>query len=522
MDIISLRKINKNSLRLTLAVAFIICLLLLGSFSSALVFSNPQTLSSNAQLTINLDCEQKEGLINHYGEINCGPLPNHDVEQATLLTSQYQQTGIRFVRTHDFNGPTDVNTIFSNMSKDPTIASNYNFTLSDHYISSIIDANCAVFYRLGESASIEERLRNPPENKSKWAEICKHIIMHYNDGWADGYHYNITYFEIWNEPDLDGFWNGTTKSYFDLYKIAAETLKQYNPHLKIGGPCTSSIFNTNFTTRFLSFIKENQLPLDFYSWHMYADTPYQLYNGSKLVRNLLDSYGFTETESINTEWNYNILSPQRDKDNAKNAAFTACSLSAFQDAGIDYAFRYRGTGDNNWLTRFIGFDLSLFSTDGLFKTPALSFLAFHYLSTDTPIRLQTPVIDAKEKTTYLAGISEDNTNITLLLSNFDTEDASYEINIKNLPWNSNYTIAHYLIDENHHLQKVKTTTSDKESLVIENTLKESTIQFIRLTNTSTLPEEGPKPAEIPLILRMPIFDPLAKILGFLLMIIFFS
>jgi hypothetical protein len=375
---------------------------------------------------------------------------------------------------------------------------------------------------LGESASVEEQLRNPPENMSKWAEICKHIIMHYNDGWADGYHYNITYFEIWNEPDLNGFWNGTTDEYFELYRVTAEKLKQYNPNLKIGGPCTSSIFNTNFTTRFLTFVKENQLPLDFYSWHMYADTPYQLYKGSKQIRNLLDSFGFNETENINTEWNYNILSPQRDKDNAKNAACTACALSAFQDASIDYAFRYRGTGDNNWLTRFIGFDLSLFSTDGLFKTPALSYLAFHCLSTDTPIRLQTPLIDAKEKTTYLAGISEDNTNLSILLSNFDTEDTTYEINIENLAWTSNYTIAHYLIDENHHLQKVNTTTSNTESIIIENTLEKSSVQLIRLTNTSHLPAEGPKPAEIPPILKIPIFDPLAKILGFLLMAIYFS
>ena len=34
-------------------------------------------------------------------------------------------------------------------------------------------------------------------------EVCKHIVMHYNDGWNDGYHYNIAYWEIWNEPDLE-------------------------------------------------------------------------------------------------------------------------------------------------------------------------------------------------------------------------------------------------------------------------------------------------------------------------------
>lgn len=29
--------------------------------------------------------------------------------------------------------------------------------------------------------------------------------MHYNDGWADGFSYNITYWEVWKEPDLGNF-----------------------------------------------------------------------------------------------------------------------------------------------------------------------------------------------------------------------------------------------------------------------------------------------------------------------------
>lgn len=72
------------------------------------------------------------------------------------------------------------------------------------------------------------------------------------------------------------------------------------------------------------------------------------------------------------------------------------------------------------------------------------------------------------------------------------------------------------------LQQVNNTITTGESVTLQNILQKSTVQFIRLTNTSSLPEEGPKPAEIPLILKMPIFDPLAKLLGFLLMLIFFS
>ena len=498
-----------------------ICLLLTPSLSATTEITEQPIKTAKPSFTLNIDCEQTSGLINHFSEINCGPLPNPTITGVDL-SNQFRKIGLDFVRTHDFNGPTDISMIFPNMSKDPTVAANYNFTLSDIYISSIINAGCNVFYRLGESASTDELLRQPPNNITKWAEICKHITMHYNDGWADGFHYNITHWEIWNEPDLSGFWNGTTEQYYELYQVTAETLKSYNISLKIGGPCTSSIFNQNYTVGFLSFVKENQIPLDFYSWHMYADNPFQLFNGSKLVRNLLDSFGFIQTENINTEWNYNILSPQRDKDNAKNAAFTTCSLTAFQDSGIDYAFRYRATQDNNPITRFIGFDLSLFSAEGLFKIPALSYLALNNMVSDSPIRLENTSSFAKKSITSLAGISEDKTNISLLLSNFNTDDTEYEINVNNLPWNNSYTVIYYLIDDDHHLQIVNQTEHNGRLIQLNNVLKQSTVHFIRITNASVIPEEGPVTADIPFLLQLPFLDPLAKLFGFILMLVFFG
>ncbi|HMA83974.1 MAG TPA: hypothetical protein VKP59_07085 [Candidatus Thermoplasmatota archaeon] len=512
---------TKSSFLFSCFISLLVFFLISVPFSTGFRSVDESSLITKDELSLVFDCTKTKGYINDFSEINCGPIPNPGIEGVDLI-SQFRKTGFDFVRNHDFIGPTDISMIFPNMSKDPLEPSNYNFTISDQYIKSIIDAGCDVFYRLGESANTEEKLRQPPENKSKWAEICKHIVMHYNDGWADGFQYNISYWEIWNEPDLSGFWNGTTEQYYELYQEAAVILKEYDPTIKVGGPCTSSIFNKNFTTRFLSFVNEHQIPLDFYSWHMYADTPFQLYNGSKLVRTLLDSFGFYDTESINTEWNINILTPQRDKDNAKNAAFTACCLSIFQDAGIDHAFRYRATQDNNPLVRFIGFDLSLFSYDGLFKTPALSYLAFHYMIDQTPIRLQSPTVDAQQQVTCLSGISKDKTNISLLLSNFDLTNKEYEIIIKNIPWNSTYTITYYLIDDSHHLQIIDQFEETSSTLKLKNDLLSSSVQFVRITNSSILPEEGPVPSEIPWFLRFPLFDPLAKILGFLFMLIFFG
>ncbi|RLF42199.1 MAG: hypothetical protein DRN12_00985 [Thermoplasmata archaeon] len=481
------------------------------------VFSQP--FLDNAKILF--DCTNTGGLIKPFSEINCGPLPvyyNH--KPSVDITQQYQDIGINFIRTHDFFGPTDIHTIFPDWNADPFDENSYNFTSSDEVIASIINAGCKVFYRLGESASQDENLRNPPKNFSKWAEICKHIVMHYNDGWANGYHYNITYWEIWNEPDLNGFWNGTAEEYYHLYQITAEALKTYNPSLKIGGPCTSSITNVNYTIGFLVYILENKIPIDFFSWHCYATTPQELYINSLAVRSMLDSFGLYNCENILTEWNINLLTPQRDKENAYNAAFTASSIILFQDASLDYAFRYRGTQDNSWLLKFIGFDISLFTADGKYKTPALTYKIMHYITRDTPIRLLSNSNSSNLQ--YLSGISQDKTNISILLSNFDSPDTIYSLNISNIPWNDSYKAVYYLIDDNHHLEITEENTYHSKEFHITKSIKHGTVQFIRLTNSSVYPEEGPPVASLPFIFRSPLFDPIAAILRILVILFLLS
>ena len=486
-----------------------------------MIFSSTNLISGIKQqdLMIHFDCRQTNETIHYFSEINCGPLPNHDNQDGVDITKQYQKIGIDFIRTHDFNGPTDVSYIFPDFSADPSTESNYNFTLSDKYISSIIDAGCQVFYRLGESAGGPNE---PPLDFNKWAEICKHIIMHYNDGWADGYHYNIKYFEIWNEPDLSGFFNGTVDQYYELYHTTAIILKDYDSSLKIGGPCTSSIYNNNFTTGFLSYVLEFDIPLDFYSWHMYTNSPFQLYSGSLLVRSMLDSYGLIDTENINTEWNIDILAPQRDKDNAKNAAFTACTFTTFHDSGIDYAFRYRGTGDNSLLTRFIGFDLSLISYDGMFKTPTLIYKLMNIMEMETPLRLKTPEMNASSGLTYLGGISEDQSNISILVSNFDAGNQRYFITIDNIPWNESYSVIHYVIDDDTHFEIKEKIEMNSSFFEFSDTIHSSTVHFFWLTNTSVIPDEGPETKEIPFWMRLKILDPLRRLCAILLLLIFFG
>lgn len=77
-------------------------------------------------------------------------------------------------------------------------------------------------------------------------------------------------FEVWNEPNLDGFWErADQKAYFELYANTARTIKKIDPTLKVGGPSTAG---AAWVPEFLAYAKANGVPVDFVTTHSYGVT----------------------------------------------------------------------------------------------------------------------------------------------------------------------------------------------------------------------------------------------------------
>ncbi len=268
---------------------------------------------------IRIDLTARGNRIKDMNAVNNGPVGGN-VRVAKKSNFQlYKDAGISYARNHDasfFNQyggehTVDVHRIFRNFDADENNPENYIFEPTDGYVLSTIAAGTKVFYRLG--ASIEHYYKfgtYPPKDFAKWARICEHIIRHYNEGWNNGYHLDIEYWEIWNEPDCrngDGSypcWQGTEEEFVEFYCVASKYLKECFPHLKIGGPafCVSEL--NDFKKKLLLGIKETGAALDFFSYHCYArELPWFADNMTR-VRNYLDEFGFTETETILNEWNY--------------------------------------------------------------------------------------------------------------------------------------------------------------------------------------------------------------------------
>lgn len=293
---------------------------------------------------------------------NGGPWhKRHANDQFRSNFLDYKAARIPYSRNHDsgvcsvYGGPYshDIACIFPNFDADPYDPASYDFPCTDESILVCLDAGTETFFRLGQT--IEHQIKKhgtiPPKNFKKWAVICEHIIRHYNAGWANGYKLNIQYWEIWNEADLDPddspnkrTWGGTKTQFFDLFEITAKHLKERFPDLKIGGPALA--WNEEWAEDFLQEMKKRNVPLDFFSWHIYCTEPKHMVEKSERIKTILDKYGYDNAESILNEWNYikgwteEYVYSLKAIHGIKGASFAMACMCASQHSPIDMLMYY--------------------------------------------------------------------------------------------------------------------------------------------------------------------------------------
>jgi beta-xylosidase len=75
-------------------------------------------------------------------------------------------------------------------------------------------------------------------------------------------------FEVWNEPNLDGFWERADQAaYFALYADTARAIKRIDAGIQVGGPSTAG---AAWIPEFLANAKANAVPVDFVTTHTYG------------------------------------------------------------------------------------------------------------------------------------------------------------------------------------------------------------------------------------------------------------
>ncbi len=258
-----------------------------------------------------------------------------------------QNAHIPYSRLHDVNGGfggnrfVDIPNIFRDFDADENDPESYDFAFTDVLLEAMAEYDLKPIFRLGVTIENQMHIKayriHPPKDFAKWARICEHVIRHYNEGWANGFHYGIEYWEIWNEPEngptpeTNQMWTGTPEQFFELYDVTAKHLKAcFGDTIKIGGygSCGFGIiafepekygynipkrpwdearvrryrFHVDFLRGFLSYIKEHHSPIDFFSWHSYATVERTLVMADFLHKTLTE-YGYGDLETHLNEWN---------------------------------------------------------------------------------------------------------------------------------------------------------------------------------------------------------------------------
>jgi xylan 1,4-beta-xylosidase len=416
------------------------------------------------------------------------------------LRSAWRAAHVDAVRTYIWHARLDtVNnaaSLFPNWAADSDNPASYNFALADAAVRASREIGAEILFTI--ASSIPQNTR-PPAELGKWGDVVRHIVLHYNKGWANGFTNAVRYWEIGDEPDLNTFhFSGTPEQFYAMYEAAAHAVKSVDAQLQVGGPGLAFPLNESapFREGFLSFVQSHSLPFDFFSWKWYSDAtedPWDIPRVSVTTTKVLTEHGLAKTPQFITNWNFDAI-PTARPDDLTRAAYESAALTYMQSTILARAFIFRGDAamgspkdpDADKTTR-------MFNADG---TPLKSALAFTAVGRmlDTPERLTVTGSD-DNGFAVLAGRNSARDEVQVLITNyaisphflaptdvksldFDLPIAAtrvhvsmalpprrteataknnggYDLRITGLPWGSSkFTVERYRIDHAHELTLV--------------------------------------------------------------------
>jgi len=189
----------------------------------------------------------------------------------------------------------------------------------------------------------------PPKSYEKWSDLIHALVKHFEERYGRA-EVEKWYFEVWNEPDLGGFFTGNQQEYYKLYQVTATAVKSVSPTYRVGGPATSG---SKWIRETLQYCAAGNLPLDFISTHSYNTksgfdefgvrkrkmlTQDYLWGSVKNTRRIMDSSGYPKKELHYTEINSSPSSRDPLHDSYTNAAFILNTLKNTEHAAQSMSY----------------------------------------------------------------------------------------------------------------------------------------------------------------------------------------
>ncbi len=266
---------------------------------------------------VTVDLSQGTGTIRNMNGLQGGPkwnaIPKMD------LSADYSQAGVPLVRFPQDDGyDYALSSIFPDDQAPVDDPESYHFSDIDAMVQAVFDAGAEpmweALYDIGENENwggIKTQGGDPPDDPEKWADVVRHVLMHWNDGWADGYELGVRYVEFINEPVLCGGFEDDKEQIFTVYRAFADALEsyenEYGHELTILGPAmalqTEDLAELDqFKESLGDWLQGRRM--DVFTMHTYGDTPWEIYSNTLAFKEVADTWGM---QVGNTEWNYKGL-----------------------------------------------------------------------------------------------------------------------------------------------------------------------------------------------------------------------
>ena len=453
-----------------------------------------------------------------------------------------QEAGFKRVRGHGilmrWNGTDDVGIFHWNGTSSPT----YTWAKFDSIYDFI--KSCSM-QPLVELSFMPKDLQtngttSKPKNWNVWRDLVDSVVTHCI-GRYGAKEVESWYWEVWNEYDYSGFWNGTVNDYDTLYSKAVEGAKSADSLILIGGPVTTT--GTSVLQTFYDYCNTNHIKVDFLSNHDYGagpgnnSDPASIRNDNRTRAGVIKNSG-KKLFSINSEYNStysgsggNLQYPNVvSMDSHINGAFVTKAVKLILDdyTSGQYALpdvlSYWTISDvfdecpSNNLGSYIEFHnyvpfgevFGLINYQGLRKA---TFNAFKMLHMTGPVRLSlTGGSGDADGVDGFATLSQDTTQLAVLIYNYYQDftttgnDNTVSLTINNMPFKSGLlTVSHFRVDSTHSNpysvwerqgKPTTPTTAQMDSLNAAQNLTEaepqSQINFTgaAFTKTFTLPQWG--------------------------------
>ena len=217
----------------------------------------------------------------HYWELCVGSCHAATILRADVqeqIRRAHREIGFRYLRFHGLLDD-DMSVVLPG-GFFPGESEQISFFNIDRIFDFLLDAGMKPFVELGfmpeayastpQTTFHYKGFSSMPKKDEDWSNLITRLIEHLEERYGEA-EVRSWFFEVWNEPNLRFFFDGTMKDYFHLYELTARAIKMVDARVRVGGPATS---NNMWIPEFRAFCEGNGVPLDFITTHHYpSDDP---------------------------------------------------------------------------------------------------------------------------------------------------------------------------------------------------------------------------------------------------------